>query len=114
MKTLIMLAIVATFATAFLLYRRDKEIRKLCITWGSFSLMLYLLWVGFRVSIAIFPLKIATLLLGVFSWGALLYYMFRRRYLWWAIYAPLLVPLLFILFSLLGGSRYEDLWKQLF
>jgi len=113
MKTLIMLAIAATFAMTFVRYRRSGDLRKLVVTLGTFSLVLYILWIGFRVSITIFPLKVATLLSGLFSWGALLYYMFRGRYLWWALYAPLLIPILFVVFSLLGGSRYEDIWREI-
>ena len=114
MKTLIILAILATFVISFVSYNKNRDIKKLVITLGSFIAMLYLLWVGFRVSIAIFPLKIANIVLGFFAWGGIVYYMLRDRYVWWVIFSPLLVPLLFVIFSLIGGSRYEDIWRQLF
>jgi len=114
MKTLIILAILATFVMAFVSYNKNRNLKKLVITLGSFIVMLYLLWVGFRVSIAIFPLKIANIVLGFFAWGGIVYYMLRDRYVWWVIFSPLLVPLLFVIFSLIGGSRYEDVWRQLF
>ncbi len=114
MKTLIILAILATFVMSFVSYNKNRDLKKLVITLGSFIVMLYLLWVGFRVSIAIFPLKIANIVLGFFAWGGIVYYMLRDRYVWWVIFSPLLVPLLFVIFSLIGGSRYEDVWRQLF
>ncbi|KYJ86099.1 hypothetical protein [Sulfurovum riftiae] len=114
MKTVIILAILVTFVMAFVSYNKSRDFKKLLITLGSFIVMLYLLWVGFRVSIAIFPLKIANIVLGFFAWGGIVYYMLRDRYVWWVIFSPLLVPLLFVLFSLIGGSRYEDIWRQLF
>ena len=114
MKTLIILAILATFVISFVSYNKNRDIKKLVITLGSFIAMLYLLWVGFRVSIAIFPLKIANIVLGFFAWGGIVYYMLRDRYVWWVIFSPLLVSLLFVIFSLIGGSRYEDIWRQLF
>ena len=114
MKALIAVAIVATFAMAFLAYRKNHDLTKMLLTLGSFVLMLYILWVGFRVSVAIFPLKIANIVLGFFSWGGIVYYMLRGRYVWWIIFSPILVPVLFVLFSLIGGSRYEDIWRQMF
>ncbi len=114
MKALITIAILVTFVMAFLAYRKNRDLKKLFITLGSFVVMLYILWVGFRVSVAIFPLKMANIVLGFFSWGGIVYYMLRDRYVWWVIFSPLLVPVLFVLFSLLGGSRYEDIWRQLF
>ncbi len=114
MKTMIIVAILATFVTIFIMYHKTKDMKKLFITLGSFIVLLYLLWVGFRVSVAIFPLKIANIVLGFFAWGSIVYYILRDRYVWWAIFSPLLVPFSFVLFSLIGGSRYEDIWKALF
>ncbi len=114
MKGIIVVAILATFVMAFLTYRKTGDLKKLLITLGSFIVMLYILWVGFRVSIAIFPLKIANIVLGFFAWGGIVYYMLRDRYIWWLIFSPLLIPVLFVLFSLVGGSRYEDIWRQMF
>ena len=114
MKGIIVVAILATFVMAFLTYRKTGDLKKLFITLASFTVMLYILWVGFRVSIAIFPLKIANIVLGFFAWGGIVYYMLRDRYIWWLIFSPLLIPVLFVLFSLVGGSRYEDIWSQMF
>lgn len=113
MKALITLGILATFVLIFLMYNKNRDLKKLFITLGSFIVLLYLLWVGFRVSIAIFPLKIANIVLGFFAWGSILYYILRDRYVWWAIFSPLLVSIIFVIFSLMGGSRYEDIWGLL-
>ena len=114
MKAIITLAILATFVLIFFSYNKNRDIKKLFITLGSFVFLLYLLWVGFRVSIAIFPLKIANIVLGFFAWSGIVYYILRDRYVWWIILSPLLVPIVFVVFSLIGGSRYEDIWGLLF
>ena len=114
MKALIIIAILATFGLSVFLYTRNKDFRKLLITVLSFSVLLYIMWVGFRVSVAIFPLKILNIVLGFFAWGGIFYYMLRNRYLWYVIFSPLLVPVVFVIFSLIGGSRYEDIWPMLF
>jgi len=113
MKALITLGILATFVLMFFLYYRNRDLKKLLISVLSFTLLLYLLWVGFRVSIAIFPLKIANIVLGFFAWGSVVYYIVRDRFVWWAVFSPLLVPIVFVIFSLMGGSRYEDIWGML-
>ena len=113
MKALITLGILATFVLMFFLYHKNRDLKKLLITGLSFTLLLYLLWVGFRVSVAIFPLKIANIVLGFFAWGGVVYYIIRDRFVWWMIFSPLLVPIIFVIFSLMGGSRYEDIWGML-
>ena len=113
MKTVIILAILATFVMIIVKYNKNRNIKKLFISTVSFAVMLYILWVGFRVSIAIFPLKILNIVLGFFSWGGVVYYILRDRYIWWVIFSPLIVPISFVIFSLIGGSRYEDIWGML-
>jgi len=113
MKTVIILAILATFVMIIVKYNKNRDIKKLFISTVSFAVMLYILWGGFRVSIAIFPLKILNIVLGFFSWGGIVNYILRGRYVWWVIFSPLLVPIAFVIFSLIGGSRYEDIWGML-
>ena len=113
MKTVIILAILATFVMIIVKYNKNRDIKTLFISTVSFAVMLYILWVGFRVSIAIFPLKILNIVLGFFSWGGIMYYILRGRYVWWVIFSPLIVPVSFVIFSLIGGSRYEDIWGML-
>lgn len=114
MKAVIILAILATFVLIVLRYKKERDMKKLLISLLSFTMLLYVLWIGFRVSVAIFPLKIANIVLGFFAWVSMVYYILRGRYVWWVICAPVLVPLFFVVFSFLGGSRYEDIWGQLF
>ncbi|MCF6206677.1 MAG: hypothetical protein L3J47_07295 [Sulfurovum sp.] len=114
MKALIILAIVATFGLIFFFFSRKRDSKKLLISMVTFGVMLYILWVGFRVSVAIFPLKILNIVLGFFAWGGMLYYILKDRYAWWVIFSPLIVPVLFVIFSLIGGSRYEEIWGMLF
>ena len=56
---------------------------------------------------AVLPFFAAHILLVVVAWTALLYYLYARRYLWWAFLLPSLTPLLFVLFNFFEGSRYE-------
>jgi len=113
MKAFVTLGILATFVIIFVTYTKNRDLKKLFISLGSFIVLLYLLWVGFRVSVAILPLKMANIVLGFFAWGSIVYYILRDRYIWWAIFSPLLIPVSFVVFSLIGGSRYEDIWGML-
>jgi len=113
MKAMVVFAIFATVGLSLFLYSRNKDMKKLFVTIVSLIAMLYIVWVGFRVSVAIFPLKILNIVLGAFAWVSLIYYMVRGKYVWYFIFSPLLVPIAFVIFSLLGGSRYEEIWGSL-
>ena len=65
MKALVTLGILATFVIIFVTYTKTRDLKKLFISLGSFIVLLYLLWIGFRVSVAIFPLKMANIVLGL-------------------------------------------------
>jgi hypothetical protein len=114
MKAMIILLVLVTFSSIFFQYYRSRDLKKLFITIASFGILLYVLWVGYRVSITIFPLKMLNIVLGFFAWGGVVFYMLRDRYVWWVIASPLIVPLAFVFFSLVGGTRYEDVWSALF
>ncbi len=112
MKALLVLAILATFGLIFLRYRRDKALRALLIAIASFIAIIALGIMG-NITRPVIPFFLAHILLVVFAWGALLYYVVRRRYLWWAIFSPAVTIILFVIWSLIAGSRYEDIWSSL-
>ncbi|QOR62134.1 hypothetical protein ACM66Z_01255 [Sulfurovum sp. ST-21] len=113
MKALIIIGILVTFGLIFVLYSRNKEIKRLLAALASFALILSLGIMG-NVARPIIPLFLMHILLTLFAWGGLLYYLVRGRYVWWVIFSPVITIILFILLSLLEGSRYEDTWGQLF
>lgn len=112
-KALIIIGILVTFGLIFVLYSRNKEIKRLLAALASFALILSLGIMG-NVARPIIPLFLMHILLTLFAWGGLLYYLVRGRYVWWVIFSPVITIILFILLSLLEGSRYEDTWGQLF
>lgn len=113
MKVLIIIGILATFGLIFVLYSRNKETKRLLVAIASFALILSLGIMGNAIR-PIIPLFLIHILLTLFAWGGLLYYLLRGRYIWWVIFSPVITIILFILLSLLEGSRYEDRWGQLF
>ena len=109
MKALIILGILATFGLIFGLYSRNKDLKKMLLSLGSFILIISLGIMG-NITRPIIPLFLAHILLIVFAWGGLLYYLLRGRYVWWAIFSPVVTIVLFVALSLLEGSRYEDVF----
>ena len=97
---LLTLALIALDA-----YRR-KDLRKSLIALGSFALILGFAAMGLNMR-AILPLFVAHILLILFAWSALLYYLLRGRYYWWAFWLPALSLALFVGLNFLEGSRYE-------
>jgi len=112
-KTVVILAILATFALIFLHYTRSKDLKRLLVSFGSFVAIISLGIMG-NITRPIIPLFLLHIVLITFAWGGLLYYLIRGRYVWWAIFSPVVTIVLFVALSLLEGSRYEDVWSSLF
>jgi hypothetical protein len=112
-KTVIVMAILATFGLIFLRYSRNKDMKRFLISLGSFILIITLGIVG-NITRPVIPFFLAHIVLIVFAWLGLLYYLIRGRYLWWSIFAPVTTIVLFVAWSLIAGSRYEDIWSRIF
>jgi hypothetical protein len=107
------MAILATFGLIFLRYSRNKDMKRFLISLGSFILIITLGIVG-NITRPVIPFFLAHIVLIVFAWLGLLYYLVRGRYLWWSIFAPVTTIVLFVAWSLIAGSRYEDIWSRIF
>jgi hypothetical protein len=112
MKALLILAVLLTLGLIVGLYRRNKDTRRLLVALATFSVIVSLGIVG-NITRPIIPLFLAHIVLVVLAWGGLLYYLFRKKYLWWLIFSPAVTIILFVALSLLEGSRYEDVWLSL-
>ena len=106
MKTLIILAILATLAIIFFQYSRNKDLKKLFIALSSFLLIVSLGIMG-NLTRQVIPLFMAHIVLIVIAWGGLMVYLIRDRYYWWVIFSPFVTIGLFLLLELLTGSGHE-------
>jgi len=112
-KAVIVMAILATFGLIFLRYSRNKDMKRFLIALGSFILIITLGITG-NITRPVIPFFLAHIVLIVFAWLGLLYYMLRDRYVWWLIFSPAVTLVLFVVWSLIAGSRYEDIWSRIF
>jgi len=106
MKVLIVLIVLLTLAAIFFQYSRNKELKKLFISLGTFAAIISLGVVG-NLTRQVFPLFISHIILIIISWGALIVYLIGDRYYWWVIFSPLVTIGLFLLFELVTGSGHE-------
>ena len=106
MKALIILAILATLAILFFQYSRNKNLKKLLIGLATFTAIISLAVIG-NLTRQVFPIFIAHIILIIIAWGGLLVYMFKDRYYWWILFAPVVTIGLFLLLELLTGSGHE-------
>jgi len=106
MKALIVLTILITLVIIFLKYKRDKELKKLFISLGTFILLISLGFMG-NITRQVIPLFLAHIILLIGAWGGLLLYVIRDRYYWWLVFSPIITIGLFILLELLTGSGHE-------
>ena len=106
MKALIVLTILITLVIIFLKYKRDKELKKLFISLGTFILLISLGFMG-NITRQVIPLFLAHIILLIGAWGGLLLYVIRDRYYWWLVFSPIITIGHFILLELLTGSGHE-------
>lgn len=103
MKALIILAILATLGILFLVYSRQKDLKKLLIALATFIAIISLAIVG-NLTRQVIPIFLAHEVLVLISWGALFLYIFRSTYYWWIIFSPVLTIGLFLILEFLTGS----------
>lgn len=106
MKAVIILVILATLALIFFLYSRNKDLKKLLISLGTFLGIISLAVVG-NLTRQLMPIFLVHIVLIVFSWGGLLVYVFKDKYYWWIIFSPVITIGIFLLLELLTGSANE-------
>ena len=106
MKALIVLVILVTLLLIFLKYKRDKNVKKLLISLATFGMILSLAVLS-NLTRQVMPLFLAHIVLLIFSWLALIWYVFKEKYYWWILFSPLVTLALFLLLEFVTGSGHE-------
>ncbi len=108
MKALIIVAILTTLGIIFFQYLRNKNFKKFLIAFLTFGVMIALAVMG-NVTRQVLPLYLAHVMLMIVSWGGLMLYLVRDRYVGWIIFSPLVTIGLFLLLEWLTGSGHEGI-----
>lgn len=108
MKALSVLAVFATLGIIFFQYYRNKNLKKLLIAFLTFGVIIALAVMG-NVTRQVLPLYLAHIILTVISWGGLIFYLARDRYVGWVIFSPLVTIGLFLLLEWFAGSGHEGI-----
>jgi len=106
MKALIILTILITLLIVFLTYKKDKNLKKLFISIASFGFIITMAVVG-NLTRSIIPIYIAHMILILIAWGTMFMYIFKNKYCWWWLLAPLLTIGLFLGLEFLEGAAHE-------
>ena len=106
MKGKIILWLAATLLLIGWEYYHHRDIRKTLLASGTFVWIASMATIGITMR-PILPLFAAHYLLILLSWGALIYYLLRGKYLWWVFLLPVVTVLAFLGLNFLEGSRYE-------
>lgn len=106
MKALIIILVLATLAMIFFSYSRNRDLKKLLLTLGSFVILIALGIMG-NLTRQVIPLFLTHIVLIVFAWGGIVWYMIRDRFYWWLIFSPVVTLGLFLLLEFLTGSGHE-------
>ncbi|NOR55217.1 MAG: hypothetical protein GQ531_03320 [Sulfurovum sp.] len=106
MKALIILAILLTLAIIFFQYNRNKDVKKLLISLGTFIAILSLGFMG-AITRQVMPIFIAHIVLVIIAWGGLFVYFIRDKYYIWVLFSPIITIGIFLVLELLTGSSHE-------
>jgi len=106
MKALIVLAILFTLGIIFFKYSKDKQMKKLLLSLGTFAVIISLAVVG-NLTRAVIPIYIAHMILVILAWGGLIVYVFKQRYYWWLMLSPVVTIGLFLILEFVTGSAHE-------
>jgi hypothetical protein len=108
MKAIIILAILLAIGLIILFYKREKDIQKMLFSLFILSSIIGLAVVG-NVMRSLLPLFLAHIVALIFSYGALLYYIFRDRteWIWWLL--PVGTLALYIFFAWVGNEHLVGL-----
>ena len=106
MKALIILAILLTLAIIFFQYNRNKDVKKLLISLGTFIAILSLAFMG-ALTRQVMPIFIAHIVLVIIAWGGLFVYFIRDKYYVWVVFSPIITIGIFLALELLTGSGHE-------
>ncbi|ADV45453.1 hypothetical protein [Nitratifractor salsuginis] len=101
------LLILLTLGAVALEYYFRRDWRKSLIALGSFLLLIGWAILGMTMRTVI-PLYLTHLTLIAIGWFALIFYLLKGRYLWWAYWLPALTLLVFVGLNFFEGSRYES------
>ena len=108
MKTIIILAILFAIGLIVLFYKRESDTPKMLFSLFILSSIIGLAVVG-NVMRSLLPLFLAHIVALLFSYGALLYYIFRDRkqWIWWLL--PVGTLLIYVFFAWAGNEHLVGL-----
>ncbi len=109
MKLLPFLLILATTVLLIVRYRIERDIKFLLSSLAIFAFLIACaaLTPMLRPILPLFYAHGVALFIG---WGGLLYFLLRKRFVIWLTAAPLATLGLFLILSIVEGSRYEEVW----
>ena len=108
MKAIIILAILLAIGLIILFYKREKDTPKMLFSLFILSSIIGLAVVG-NVMRSLMFLFLAHIMALIFSYGALLYYVFRDRtqWIWWLL--PVGTLALYVFFAWVGNKHLVGL-----
>jgi lipopolysaccharide export LptBFGC system permease protein LptF len=106
MSRVIIFALI-TLAIFFLHYKKYQDIKKIIISVAIFIYILAIGYSGYILMRPIPPLVFAHFIALVFAYIGIFYYLFKGRFVWYLIAAPILTTAIYFGLNFIEGSRFE-------
>ena len=106
MITRLILIVLITIAAIAWDYSKRHDVKKSSIAVAAFIAIFAMAFAG-GVMRAILPLFLLHILAVITAWGALMWYLIKGKFYFWALFFPLATIALFVIMNFMEGSRYE-------
>ena len=104
MKALIVLAILFAIGTIVLMYKREKDVKKMAFSFFILLSIIALAVVG-NVMRAVMPLFLAHIVALIIAYGGLVYYVFREKMQWLLWLLPVATLILYLIIAWIGNEH---------
>ena len=104
MKYLIIILPLVVIAFIYFMFKRDRDIEKAIIS-SLLLLAVVALEIMGNIMRSVLPLFLTHIVAVIFAYGATIYYIFREKFIWLALVAPL-ATMIFYLFLVWVGNEH--------
>jgi|AAUQ01.1.fsa_nt_gi hypothetical protein len=104
MKVIVVIAILIGIGLPILIYKKNKELKELLISFVLLGGIVGLLIVG-NVTRAVLPIYLTHIVTIIFAYISYIIYLFRSKFYWYLYFLPL-ANLIFYVFLSFVGNRH--------
>lgn len=109
MKILMILAPLISLGLIYLMYKKDRDIQKVIISFLLLFVVIALAIVG-NIMRAVTPMFLTHIIAVIFAYGAMLYYIFSKKIIWMLLISPIITLVIYLLLVWIGNEHLSSIF----